>query len=183
MVRFKCTLCGRCCSDPNLLITLTHKDILRLYQYYNSISNVISNLVLISSPIDAHLVMPTVRIEHRNVIFAIKKDDSGRCIFLDQSNRCKIYNFRPLVCRAFPFTFARDGLWLKWGLSYKATICEGIGQGPEISDSELETMGINIINELDEFSEFARNWNLSVFSNTQKDDLYSFINKILELFS
>jgi Fe-S-cluster containining protein len=34
--------------------------------------------------------------------FVLSKDLKGRCVFLDEKNRCSIYNLRPFSCRAFP---------------------------------------------------------------------------------
>jgi len=33
---------------------------------------------------------------------------TGRCVFLDDLNRCSIYPIRPLVCRRFPFLLAEN---------------------------------------------------------------------------
>ena len=50
----------------------------------------------------------------------------GKCIFL-KNGRCKIYDFRPLLCRCFPFWIEREG---KWKFIFKASEeCPGMGKG------------------------------------------------------
>ncbi len=182
MVKFKCTLCGRCCSDPDIYITLTHKDIYRLYLKFNDISEVMSKISLILDPIEHTLVMPTVRLYDHNNIVSLKKDNSGKCIFLNSNNTCNIYEYRPLVCRSFPFTFSKENSWLRWGFSFKYSICEGIGKGDEISDDDLINLGTIVLSEINDFYSFVRDWNLLVFSKKVRDDLYTFISRIIAYF-
>ena len=179
MVRFQCTLCGNCCSHPEIIITLTHRDIVRLYKWFNDINFIASNVVAIIGPYLENLVMPQLRISGHNSIIALLKME-GRCIFLSESNQCSIYEYRPLVCRAFPFTFKKEKTYLTWGFSKKANICEGIGIGPELSDDDLIQLGKPIVEELEEFKNFARDWNLSVFSKLQNDSIRALISKILD---
>jgi Fe-S-cluster containining protein len=41
--------------------------------------------------------------------FTINRLVDGRCIFLNQSNRCTIYEHRPKTCRDYPFPSSRPG--------------------------------------------------------------------------
>jgi Fe-S-cluster containining protein len=42
------------------------------------------------------------------------KQMDGRCVFLDDEDRCSIYPIRPWVCRAFPFQVADDGTFIRY---------------------------------------------------------------------
>jgi Fe-S-cluster containining protein len=50
----------------------------------------------------------------------------GRCIFLDEQMRCRIYKVRPLQCRTYPFwpELMNPKAWRA-----ERNRCEGIGQG------------------------------------------------------
>lgn len=46
---------------------------------------------------------------HGNITTLKKKPDTGTCIFLDDTtNKCKIYDERPLECKLFPYTLDFD---------------------------------------------------------------------------
>jgi len=36
------------------------------------------------------------------------KNVNGRCVFLSNDNRCRIYPFRPIWCRVYPLTYSFD---------------------------------------------------------------------------
>jgi len=40
---------------------------------------------------------------NKNNILRLKTKEGGRCIFLNDSGRCRIYSIRPNICRIFPF--------------------------------------------------------------------------------
>ena len=60
------------------------------------------------------------------------------CPFLDTAtNRCTVYQARPVQCRTFPFW---DEMIDERGWTDGArTLCEGLGRGPERSREEVET--------------------------------------------
>ncbi|MFA6073675.1 MAG: YkgJ family cysteine cluster protein [Candidatus Woesearchaeota archaeon] len=39
----------------------------------------------------------------QNKILKLNTKNEGRCIFLDDKNKCKIYNIRPNICKMYPF--------------------------------------------------------------------------------
>jgi Fe-S-cluster containining protein len=38
----------------------------------------------------------------------LRRDETGRCVFLDDEQRCAVHAIRPLVCRAFPYRLAPE---------------------------------------------------------------------------
>ena len=38
----------------------------------------------------------------------LKQKEDGSCYFLDEQNRCVIYDYAPLICKKFPFTLSQD---------------------------------------------------------------------------
>lgn len=70
----KCSMCGQCCSS---YIPLTSKEIITIRNY-----------------VKKHNIKPEQRIIGNNII--------AKCCFLDdKTNRCKIYEVRPYVCKDF----------------------------------------------------------------------------------
>lgn len=53
-----------------------------------------------------------------------------RCVFLDASDRCRIYPVRPTQCRTYPFWPEVVGSRTSWRAAAKE--CEGIGRGAAI---------------------------------------------------
>ena len=43
------------------------------------------------------------QLDKNNRILRLKTKKGGRCIFLNEKNRCDIYSVRPNICRIFPF--------------------------------------------------------------------------------
>jgi Fe-S-cluster containining protein len=112
-VRFECTQCGDCCRGifpPDTFVALTDADIAAIAAYTNlSPQDFSRDHMLLSSP-------------------------KGECVFL-QGDLCSIHDARPHQCRSFPFwprILASARAWKQ-----AAHDCEGIGDGPLITEQEL----------------------------------------------
>lgn len=163
-MRFECTKCGNCCRHPQLLVTVTGRDLSRL-----SVALGLSAKDLLAAtefyvldknrPVPEGLRnIPQVNTEQGPAFVALKKQHDGDCIFL-KDNLCLIHAVRPGVCAAFPFVFRREGQDMSWGLSAMKGICPGLGLGPEVRDSELIGLGSEILKALSLFREFVQEWN------------------------
>ncbi len=93
-VRFKCLHCGRCC-----------RNILRGY------NGIISGLVLFPDETELfpkETVFPSIGLGFDRIdplkpeSIVTYQIDSEDCPHLSEKNTCKIYDKRPLICRAFP---------------------------------------------------------------------------------
>jgi len=98
-LRFKCTRCGTLCcklGGPKL----TKKDAERIRHAGHDLEDFLEpavNLEFKGSPI---------------MLGNLKNRKDGSCIFLESSSRkgvykCSIYDFRPALCRLYPFDFER----------------------------------------------------------------------------
>ncbi|MHA1340084.1 MAG: YkgJ family cysteine cluster protein [Promethearchaeota archaeon] len=112
-LRFKCTRCGRCCSDPNTFINITCFDIKRIikglrlggseilkyiaFYKFDDDSSTAHNLI-------ERLVYSPIKTEKGIAFIGLLRNEDNTCIFL-KNNSCIIYQFRPMICRSFPFTF------------------------------------------------------------------------------
>ncbi|MHA2433627.1 MAG: YkgJ family cysteine cluster protein [Candidatus Thorarchaeota archaeon] len=163
-VQFECTRCGACCSQKDIIITLTGKDIKRMSLFLGFSADEILR------PLDFYLVpsgeeipkglkeIPSINTERGRAFVALTRMDSNECVFL-KNNLCMIHSIRPSVCVAFPFVFREDDGELEWGLSAKKEICPGLGAGPEIEPSELEAIAEAVLEDLRVFREFVKEWN------------------------
>jgi Fe-S-cluster containining protein len=101
---------------------------------------------------------PAVNTEKGLAYVALKKLENGDCVFL-KDNLCMIHAIRPAACMSFPFVFSNSDDSTFWGLSALKQICPGLGSGPQVRGSELKELAITILEHLDIYNEFAKEWN------------------------
>jgi Fe-S-cluster containining protein len=146
-------------------VTLTGKDIAKLSQFLGLQSNELLRAVDFytitngKAPPVGLRNTPQVKTERGMAYIALKKLEMGQCIFL-KDDLCMIHPFRPSACEAFPFVFDRNEDSIMWGLSAMKDICPGLGKGSEIRISDLENLGLSIVEDLQIFREFVEEWNL-----------------------
>jgi Fe-S-cluster containining protein len=159
--RFVCTKCGNCCKDPNTLVNLTYIDIIRLQKYlklkFNELIDIIGFYIFekeLTEEQRKHLVVPPIQTQRGLAFIGLKKDQKGRCLFLDENNMCKIYDARPNICRTFPFHFhstpfkePKPHLKIEMSYAQKAIeYCPGIGlPSPEVNPPEWLKTGEDTI--------------------------------------
>ncbi|MHA1681074.1 MAG: YkgJ family cysteine cluster protein [Promethearchaeota archaeon] len=114
--RPSCAACGVCCHNQSILIT--DEDVRRILAAKPSIP--IEELVIFYTPADGYVDdsllerYPSVKIEGERCYLALRfiSDDAtaGRvCPFLDgASGLCTIHEFKPLICRVYPFIYDID---------------------------------------------------------------------------
>lgn len=138
-----------------------------------------SNLVLLSAP-EVRKIMEGTRLSWNEIAepypetletkdgaeytfaWSLRRNDK-KCFFLEQDNRCKIYNFRPLICRTYPFMLENGEL----------LVFDCPGTGSDIEDSDAERTAMELI-ERAEFEEADLNKTLIIFDNAKLsgDKLY-----------
>jgi len=163
-VRFKCVQCGNCCRDKDFIITITHKDTIRLANHLKcDLKELLSKYIgfyQVREELENRLVFPAISTYRGNAFLGLRKKSDGSCLFLRDDNLCDIYEARPMVCRSFPFIFKVKEGYLSWGLMAKAEeICPGLGQGETVSEKSLVKMGREILRELEEYMKIVSIWN------------------------
>jgi len=102
LLRFRCTGCGNCCKGTHICVT--DADVRRLSEGLKRSAESFIHFV----PEDDIALGKRhgwwVRFARRKLrgVMALKWN-KGRCIFLDEQERCTAYAFRPIVCRIHPF--------------------------------------------------------------------------------
>jgi len=105
LVKFRCLCDGQCCK--HYWIPITHLDLLRL-QIYGGIK-VDESIVEIKDSEEYELdLYPPIRINNKRYYLALASREDGTCIFLRSDGKCSIHEFKPLVCRFYPFVY-----WVK----------------------------------------------------------------------
>jgi len=70
--------------------------------------------------------------------FEMKKAEKGKCLFLEP-NGCSIYEFRPLICRFYPFELKFDEALQKY--AFTATLeCPTINEGKLLTQTDFKRL-------------------------------------------
>ncbi|WXG39567.1 MAG: YkgJ family cysteine cluster protein [Candidatus Freyarchaeum deiterrae] len=120
-IRFQCQRCSRCCAHTEVRdrrILLSDLDTLRIEK---------------NSRFKREDFTEKIRGYHP-FRFLMRMVD-GKCVFLDEDKTCKIYDFRPLICRCFPFWIERKGNLFEFKAS---SDCSGIGKGNILDEAFFE---------------------------------------------
>ncbi len=120
--RFRCTGCGKCCTgDPaHHYVEVSRAEQRRIYSHLGISARVFRRKFIEIAGDESE---------------GIQLLDSGHCPFLGSDNRCSIYGVRPNQCLTYPIWPELVSRAENWQRESKR--CEGIGQGPIISETEI----------------------------------------------
>jgi hypothetical protein len=97
-IGFSCTCCGKCCTKAfNGHVFLLSEDANRLKMF--------SPESMIPAP-DFPYSDPSGNFYVSG--YALKTQENGDCVFLDENRRCKIYDQRFAICRVYPYMLHRE---------------------------------------------------------------------------
>ncbi len=170
-IHFECIQCGACCSQKEMIVPLTGRDISRLAYAIGIDAHQMLRVVDFYIQSDSSSFpqglqdTPRVNTENGMAVMALKKNESGECIFLE-NDLCIVHPARPGVCRSFPFVFYETNHGISFGLSAMKSICPGLGEGKEVSSSELKKIAQEVLEDMSMFQEFVREWNDGEFSHS-----------------
>ena len=120
---FSCTRCSSCCRYESGFVFLSQIDVLRLAAEcqisYNEFVKTYCRWI------------PSVNKTER---LSLREKADFDCIFWDSG--CKVYNARPLQCRAYPFWPNMLNFRESWEMG--KTECPGMDQGKLYTLSEIE---------------------------------------------
>lgn len=88
-------------EDARRIKKKTGKDYDSFLDYSPLSKKIISGLKKDDMSLEGYLRFKQLDSEGR--ILRMKSLKNGRCIFLDEKNRCSIYDIRPNICRIYPF--------------------------------------------------------------------------------
>lgn len=99
MVKFKCTLCGICCSQ--YWVPVTHLDVWRISHYGNY--ELHDFLTMYKTDIYKS-TFPKVSLWDGEGYLGLKRLPDGFCVF-NKNKICIVHQFKPLTCRFYPFIY------------------------------------------------------------------------------
>jgi Fe-S-cluster containining protein len=147
-----------------MLVTLTGRDLVKIAVTLGLNADHMLRTIDFYIQVEGDLVpeglkhIPQTRTEEGYAIIALKKNEVGACIFLED-DKCMIHAIRPGACASFPFVYERVTDGIDWGLSAKKEICPGIGKGPIVNEEELLETATSVLEELEIYREFTSEWN------------------------
>ena len=126
-IRFECVGCGDCCKthgdgDEYAFVFLSDVDVARIAERLGMTQvDFLNEYCATDENGDIHLAKLT-----------------GDCAFLEDGNRCVVYEVRPMQCRTWPFWTENmtEEIWE----GPVTACCPGIGQGRRYSRAEIEAV-------------------------------------------
>ena len=117
---FSCLGCGRCCRGEPGAIWLTRAEEKKISQYLGIAEDL--------------FISDFCTRKWGNL--SIREKINGECVFYQpSSNKCGIYEFRPLQCRLFPFWPSLLCSRKNW--ENHASFCPGMNHGQYIAPDEI----------------------------------------------
>ncbi len=156
-LKFRCTGCGNCCRDT--VVCINDEDIRRIAEGTGKPPTEFVKFFAHDEIAMSHNDPLWLRFDRGKAVMGLRKS-RDRCIFLDnQTNRCGIYEHRPITCRDHPVnvSFSDTGAVVKMSLS-RVVKCPHAWDG-DISKRELRR--VQTLNQRDETSylEKVSAWN------------------------
>jgi Fe-S-cluster containining protein len=121
-LRFECTGCGKCCSGPKGAVYIDNEELVAMAETLNL------------APKDFKRLYVKNRGNRLSLVELKQSDGQYACVFL-KSNRCTVYQARPVQCRTYPFWPENLNTPESWALTAKE--CEGISESAPITFPEF----------------------------------------------
>ena len=103
---FACSRCGKCCKFPEII--LSNREILAVARFLNLSVTEFKEQYLVKKEIHQIRSIFSDRFEIQGEVFILRKNKQRLCPFyqvITEEASCQIYQFRPIVCRLYPFTW------------------------------------------------------------------------------
>ncbi|MEK7434565.1 MAG: YkgJ family cysteine cluster protein [Cyanobacteriota bacterium] len=168
---FACQSCGSCCKYFN--INITHIDLERIIENRpdlttkDFVSYVQANP---KEPEDESFISTYGKRE----LALKKKKGKNECVFLDDRNMCSIHEFKPIVCRVWPFSLEKGVIsWIEEHSDFiKKTCKHKMIEGTNDRD-ELITVLKQHNRERKIYSKLVKIWNDEKKQEVNENELFS----------
>jgi len=103
---FACIQCGKCCKFSEIIVS--NREIQAISFNLDSPITEFKEKYLVKKEIHQIRSIFSERFEIQGEVFILRKNSQNLCPFyetFEDKAFCKIYHFRPIVCRLFPFTW------------------------------------------------------------------------------
>ncbi|MFW9904864.1 MAG: YkgJ family cysteine cluster protein [Candidatus Thorarchaeota archaeon] len=162
--RFECQQSGHCCSDSNIIVTLTYRDLLRLFKLldkdFRTLLQKISFYKLNQSNevLQEQMVLEPIQTSEGDIIPGLRKIKEF-CTFYAHPN-CKIYSERPFSCQTYPLAFIKKEKQFvcTWVKNSRKT-CPGIGKGTVLSQQFIQDLAKRYFQEIETHNHIVKELN------------------------
>ncbi|MFN8577431.1 MAG: YkgJ family cysteine cluster protein [Candidatus Sericytochromatia bacterium] len=166
---FSCNQCGDCCKDMD--VPLSHIDINRLIQANTGFDS--EMFITLVQPEEITLDCALLYGSYQELYLTNKLSDNS-CIFL-KDNKCSIYEYRPNSCRTWPFSKNLKNKLFIDNVASKLVDTSCSKDRFKAHNQVRENINDGI-NEVKEYREIVKNWNIFVKNNYEIQTLEEFIN-------
>jgi len=161
-LNFTCTMCGNSCRSFN--VNITHDDIITILKHRPDLN--LNDFVELKFGIDDYIsgndTIHWGNEKSKFIMLLKKKKNSKDCIFLE-NNLCSINDFKPLLCKVWPFNLREKDGKIRWGNSYREfikNVCAYKMQNKKLSDiNSLKEDIFKLHNSRTEFHSLINEWN------------------------
>ncbi|MBS7623393.1 YkgJ family cysteine cluster protein [Candidatus Bathyarchaeota archaeon] len=130
LVNWRCLRCSICCRD-----TPRHPRRIRL---------LLKEAIEISRKTGIPVEQFARKAQDQRYPYEMRKR-YGSCLFLE-GRYCRLYDYRPLVCRFYPFEMESDGSTLK--ILFAGEACPGSGRGQPLGEHFFRRLATHAIERL-----------------------------------
>ena len=105
LLNFRCTCCGQCCREPIVLVT--DEDVKRVMKHTGQPA---SKVAAFYPPDEIEWSLDNrgwIQLNSGPSIMGLVRTEEG-CQYLQEDDRCGIYEHRPVTCRRYPFDVEFD---------------------------------------------------------------------------
>lgn len=179
-MKFSCKNSGKCCSHPNIVVTVTHEDVLRLMKTVKDFPSLISRIQFMIDP-DSHqknklsngkekkTVFDNLITSSGEGFFILRRIGLNNCSFYDVGGRiCTIHQYRPQACRNFPFSFSKlkdsNQIIATWVNTAKG-FCPGIENGIDYDLEYLRLVGEKTTSVIESYNKIIEELNKETQNN------------------
>lgn len=171
LLRTQCSGCARCCKEP--LVPITHSDLKRIMKRTGQKPHEIVNFVPTSAINFEKDSQYWIQFGRKRRVMILTKT-SEQCQYLNDQNRCSIYNSRPITCRTFPITIHLDENNRIETASLNRIIKDRYPKGSKNPLKDLLNTAITEHQEDTAFHELIEMWNL-MYAHPSEDEFLKFI--------
>jgi hypothetical protein len=148
-MKTSCLRCGNCCTRFGVCVTFF--DILRIQKATGK--NPEEFLELIADYPEREREEPAIMIDGRPCLLVLKMEKGNLCGFYSASG-CRIYENRPLLCRAYPFVLKKEKLF-----ELKSRCCPKSWKPSKEEEQQYKKDAAQYKKEVEEYKKIAEKWN------------------------
>lgn len=181
---FACQSSANCCRFFN--VNITHLDIKKILDNREDLNPNDFLYFTQSDPKEDESESFISTYGKRNISLK-KKSNSQDCVFLDANNMCSIHEFKPIVCKAFPFSLEKGKIsWINEHRGFIKKVCKYASiKATNDPDSLKELLKLHA-KECKRYAQLVKIWNDEKQKELNDEELFlnildeDFLNYILK---